>query len=351
MDIGVNGLDQAELQMVFACISRSSSDSVGALVSAVADAISDPPGFMTRIVARLDQIISAGGSKPDPKNCIDDARFRQLLEYINQVIQSRGDTATRHFEAADLNRDGLLTSTEFIKGLVDIGVNGVDTAELQRVFQRLEGSGLDSAQALVASVADALADPMGFISRTAISQQPFTSTMTLPKPRRVTVQLRTSVLRKLGFGAVRCDDGRALSITRIDSIGLLADWNAGQLQSERIQVGDKIIEVNGTTASADDMSRALQSAGLITIIVQCSDRGGGMEADQIMDATRFKQLLEYFGQVFLSCGRTAARYFESIDFDRDGRLSCAEFVKGLTDLGVNGVEHSELQKVFQRIQG
>jgi len=365
-DAGVNGLDAAELQKVFQRIEGSCADVGQAFVSSVADAITDPAGFMTRIVSSLDQT----ANRTDPRKNIDDTRFRQMLEYFNQVLQSRGQTAARYFEAVDTNRDDLLSSADFVRGLTDLGVNGVDHAEMQRIFQRVEGSGLDLAQALVSSIADAIADPGGFIARTAQQQplaiqqqplgiqqqplaplQPLAGTASLSSSSRVTVQLRPSTLNRLGFGATRSDNGRMLSITRIDSYGLLADWNATQPLSQKIKVGFLVIDVNGQSGNADALSRALQLHGLVTIVFQRSEQTDLLEGDRKIDDARFKQLLEYFNQVLQSRGQTPLRYFESLDLNRDGRLSSAEFMKGLTDMGVNGVENTEMHKVFQRIEG
>merc|ERR1719199_14541 len=134
----INGLssmgasvDRAEMQKVFLRIEGSGSDLAQALVSSVADAIADPMGFMTRQQART---LSPTPGKSTARASLDDARFKQLLEYISQVVRSRGLSALSFFNGLDQNRDGRLMRDEFLKGLTDLGVNGVERSELKKVF-------------------------------------------------------------------------------------------------------------------------------------------------------------------------------------------------------------------------
>ena len=103
---------------------------------------------------------------------IDDARFKQLLTYINQVLQSRSQTAARYFEGLDLDRDTKLRCTEFINGLTSVGVSGVERAELVKVFGRIEGTGSEFALAPVSSIVSAITDPTGFVSTAAAASPP-----------------------------------------------------------------------------------------------------------------------------------------------------------------------------------
>lgn len=347
-DLGVNGVDASELQKVFSRIEGSGSDFATANVSVVAEAITDPTGFMSKALVRSD---APKLSKADARKNMDDDRFKQLLEYINQVLRSRSQTAGRYFESLDLNRDGRLTREEFLKGLTDIGLNGIDRAELKKVFYRVEGTGADLAQAQVSSLVDAVTDPTGFISRGAkkLAAPP-------PPATRITAQLRPSPLKKLGMGASPSANGRVLMVTRIDAAGLVADWNATQRWSQKVQVGDQIVQVNGRSGNADQLASELQAQGLLTVVFSRSDtpEGTGSTATDSTsnlsaDDARIKQLLDYFNQVLQSRGQTASRYFEALDLNRSGRMSSTQFVKGLSDVGVTGVETSEIQNVFSKL--
>ena len=50
-------------------------------------------------------------------------------------------------------------------------------------------------------------------------------------------------------------------VSRIDSHGLVADWNAVQRMSQKVQVGDQIVDVNGRSGNANELASALQAQG------------------------------------------------------------------------------------------
>merc|ERR1712048_1099992 len=116
--------------------------------------------------------------------------------------------------------------------------------------------------------------------------------------------------------------------------------------SQRVKVGDILLEINGKRCPPDEMAQLLRSEGLITIVFGRLDDPAACqpksEVPKDLDDDRYKKLLVYFNQVLLSRGHTALAYFQSIDLDRDGRISSAEFRKAPRDVGVTDVDSKEI---------
>ena len=66
-----------------------------------------------------------------------------------------------------------------------------------------------------------------------------------------------------------------MMVTRIDAAGLVADWNATQRWSQKVQVGDQIVQVNGRSGNADQLASELQAQGLLTVVFSRSDTPEG----------------------------------------------------------------------------
>merc|ERR1712048_292976 len=111
------------------------------------------------------------------------------------------------------------------------------------------------------------------------------------------------------------------------------------------------------------MAKLLRSEGLLTIVFgrlddpivdkTKADLPTSTQPDppKAIDDDRYKQLLTYFNQVLRSRGHSALTYFQSLDLDKDGRISGADFRKGLRDVGVTDVESKEINLVYKRIEG
>mmetsp|Transcript_18754 Transcript_18754/g.58966 ORF Transcript_18754/g.58966 Transcript_18754/m.58966 type:complete len:239 (+) Transcript_18754:175-891(+) len=84
---------------------------------------------------------------------------------------------------------------------------------------------------------------------------------------RCVVHLQPSNGKQLGFGAGAGHDGKSLLLTRIDSNGLLGEWNAKHPTSA-IQLGDRIMEVNGRNDSTQVLVEQLRSQGDLNIVFQ-----------------------------------------------------------------------------------
>lgn len=98
---------------------------------------------------------------PSVERSVSDDRFKQLMDYFNQMVQSRGHTAAIWFEFADIDKDGLLQSAEFVKAIADLGVHGVEQQEMQLLLKRIGGSSPGSAYVSVDSLVRAITDPTG----------------------------------------------------------------------------------------------------------------------------------------------------------------------------------------------
>mmetsp|Transcript_23945 Transcript_23945/g.68550 ORF Transcript_23945/g.68550 Transcript_23945/m.68550 type:complete len:260 (-) Transcript_23945:189-968(-) len=86
----------------------------------------------------------------------------------------------------------------------------------------------------------------------------------LAAPRCV-VHLQPSKRKPLGFGAGV--DRRSLRLTRIDPEGLLREWNAKHPGSA-VQLGDRIVEVNGRCGSIQSLVDELRSQTNLSIVFQ-----------------------------------------------------------------------------------
>jgi len=80
----------------------------------------------------------------------------------------------------------------------------------------------------------------------------------LGRPEDVRIAINVDSRRSLGIGIPRRQTGSSLAITQVRK-GPVEDWNA-ENPWQKVQVGDRIVAVNGQRGKASDLARSLKAA-------------------------------------------------------------------------------------------